>query len=282
MMSALDASVFPFSVGRKSGNGILYKPTFFEDADEFLYVESGTVRVFIGTYSTVGQKGTIFFIPKGMVRRAEALSDSASLVSLLYSHALIEEKLESVDSDLCYMFDVQSKNRIFFYREDDPVYPLLLENMMLATDEYWGKDVCYRINVFSAVFRMAGAVLRSYFTTRGKNDETVYHNVLRFKPVLDYISLHFLQKIYVEDLAEMMMISADHFTKLFKDSIGTTPIDYINTLRVNRAMILLSYDTQSVADISESLGFSGPNHFHKIFKADTGMSPIAYRKMTKE
>jgi|GEM_PF-3403311 len=281
-MSALDAAVFPFSVLTKSGSGILYKPTFFEDADEFLYVESGTVRVFIGTYSAIGKQGTIFYIPKGMVRRAEVLSDHATLQSLLFSHASVEEKLEKVDFELCYMFDVQSKNRIFSYTEEDGVYPLLLENLMIALDEFCGKDVCYRLNVFSAVYKMVAAVLRYYFTTRGKNDETVYHNVLRFKPVLDYISLHYLQKIYVEDLAELMMVSADHFTKLFKDSIGTTPIDYINTLRVNRAMILLASDTQSVAEISEVLGFSGPNHFHKIFKSNLEMSPLAYRKMTRE
>ena len=101
---------------------------------------------------------------------------------------------------------------------------------------------------------------------------------MRLRPVVEYISEHFTEKIYIETLAEMINVSPDYFTKMFKDSIGKTPIDYINALRINKAMQLLAETEIPVNDISSSLGFSNPNYFHKIFKQYMVTSPLVYRK----
>ena len=106
----------------------------------------------------------------------------------------------------------------------------------------------------------------------------IYHNVLRLRPCIDYIDAHFTEKIYIETLAEMITVSNDYFTKMFKDSIGKTPIDYINGLKINKALACLLTTDTSVNDISDSVGFSGPNYFHKIFKQYMQTSPLAYRK----
>ena len=76
----------------------------------------------------------------------------------------------------------------------------------------------------------------------------------------------------------MVALSPDYFTKMFKDSIGKTPIDYINGVRVNHSLRLLTMTDTSINDIADVLGFSNPNYFHKIFKAYMQTSPLAYRK----
>ena len=109
----------------------------------------------------------------------------------------------------------------------------------------------------------------------------VYHNVLRLRPVIDYIREHFKEKIYIEKLSDMINVSADYFTKMFKDSIGKTPIDYINAMRTNHAIKLLATTDMSMAEIADDIGFCNPNYFHKIFKQYMDVSPLAYRKSTK-
>ena len=106
----------------------------------------------------------------------------------------------------------------------------------------------------------------------------VYHNVLRLRPALDYIADHCGEKIYIDTLAEMISVSADYFTKMFKESIGKTPIDYINGVRVNKALELLSVTDTPLNDIADKSGFANPNYFHKIFKQYMNTSPLAYRK----
>ena len=108
----------------------------------------------------------------------------------------------------------------------------------------------------------------------------IYHNVLRLAPVVAYISEHYCEKIYVEKLADMINVSPDYFTKMFKDSIGKTPIEYINGLRINKSMQMLFETKKSMADIANEIGFCNPNYFHKIFKQYINESPLAYRKST--
>ena len=79
----------------------------------------------------------------------------------------------------------------------------------------------------------------------------------------------------------MISVSPDYFTKMFKDSIGKTPIEYINGLRVNYSMCLLSMTDMSMAEIADDIGFCNPNYFHKIFKQYMGVSPLQYRKGTR-
>ena len=129
---------------------------------------------------------------------------------------------------------------------------------------------------------MMTALLRFYCGNRDElDDHVVYHNVLRLRPVVEYISEHFCEKIYIESLSEMLGVSPDYFTKMFKDSIGRTPIDYINGMRINEAMNLLCNTDDSMADIADKIGFCNPNYFHKIFKQYMGISPLAYRKSIK-
>ena len=79
----------------------------------------------------------------------------------------------------------------------------------------------------------------------------------------------------------MITVSPDYFTKMFKESVGKTPIDYINGLRINRAIQLLYTTDMQMAELAEAVGFCNPNYFHKIFKQYMGQSPLSYRKSTK-
>ena len=79
----------------------------------------------------------------------------------------------------------------------------------------------------------------------------------------------------------MINVSSDYFTRMFKDSIGKTPIDYINGMRINEAMRQLCTTDRSMAEVSEAVGFCNSNYFHKIFKQYIDMSPLAYRKSSK-
>ena len=79
----------------------------------------------------------------------------------------------------------------------------------------------------------------------------------------------------------MINVSPDYFTRMFKDSIGKTPIDYINAMRINESMRLLYETDKPMAEIAEAVGFCNSNYFHKIFKQYMDVSPLAYRKSAR-
>jgi AraC family transcriptional regulator len=95
--------------------------------------------------------------------------------------------------------------------------------------------------------------------------------------VLDYINDYLNQDIKLADLAALLDMSQFHFSRLFKQSIGITPYQYLLQQRVERAKQLLKQTERSIMDIALECGFNSHSHLSKQFRQVTGMSPRAYR-----
>ena len=259
------------------GEGIIdsgYSPT----ASELLQVMGGTVAVTVGTEVAEVSAGDFLFIPADLVFRVETIGGPASVRGLVFERAIVEGNMDNFDGEINYMFYVQSFSRVVTFTHTHPIYESLCYCMSEAYEEYISKDVCFRLPVKAYIYLLNSRVLRYYAGARNEMDRVIYHNVIRLRPVVEYIAENYGEKIYIETLADMIGVSPDYFTKMFKDSIGTTPIDYINGVRVNHALRLLTMTDTPVNEIAEKTGFSNPNYFHKIFKSYMQTSPLAYRK----
>ncbi len=95
---------------------------------------------------------------------------------------------------------------------------------------------------------------------------------------LKYINTHINEKIKIKDIAEVCFISIDHFIRLFKKEMKTTPIHYINQKRIEKAQLLLTLSNDPVKQIAYSLSFDNISYFNKLFKYFTGFTPAEYRK----
>jgi YesN/AraC family two-component response regulator len=271
---------FPFKMYSVQGDGIICTG-FHERAMEIIEITAGNVFVQIGTEFAEAKAGDFLYVPPTMVFRVESRDGEAGMRSMVFDSSIIEINMENFDTEIFYMFYVQSKNKIVVFEKGHPVYATLSQYMQESYDEYISKDVCYKLPIRANIYLMMTSLLRYYCGSKNELDRMIYHNVMRLRPIINYITDHYKEKIYIDTLAEMITVSPDYFTKMFKDSIGKTPIDYINTLRINRAMQMLATTDTSVNDISDGLGFSNSNYFHKIFKQYMETSPAAYRKMVK-
>ncbi len=266
-----------FRMYSSHGAGIIhtgYNPT----AMEIIEVTFGQLSMQIGTETVLASAGDFVLVPSGLVFRLEAAEGEAGVRSLVFDREIIESNMENFDTEILYMFYVQSRNRITVFRREHPIYESLAFSMTESYDEYVSRDVCYKLPIRANIYLIMTALLRYYCGSKDELDRMIYHNVMRLRPVISYIEEHFGEKIYIETLADMITVSPDYFTKMFKDSIGKTPIDYINGIRINRALALLSGSDTPINEIAEAIGFSNTNYFHKIFKQYMNTSPLAYRK----
>jgi AraC-like DNA-binding protein len=272
---------FPFFMYAKKGTQTLINTHYQGSLMQFVEVLRGEVAVQIGTESVPAKSGDFVYIPPMVVTKIDAVSDNASIRGMVFDTAILEANMENFDSEVFYMFYLQSKNKVAPFTSGHPVYDTLKKYMQESYDEYVGKDVCYKLPIRANIYLMMTALLRYYCGSKDESDRMIYHNVLRLRPVIEYISEHCCEKIYIDKLSEMINVSSDYFTKMFKDSIGKTPIEYINGLRVNESMRLLSETEKTMAEIADEIGFCNPNYFHKIFKQYIGVSPLAFRKSSK-
>lgn len=94
-----------------------------------------------------------------------------------------------------------------------------------------------------------------------------------------YISTHFRETIDFDECASRCNLSRSRFTHLFKQKVGISPSGYQKNLRIEQAIEMLMFSTQSVGEIAEALGFLDARYFSRLFKKETGKLPTEYRKL---
>lgn len=273
-------SKFLFKIYSANGDGLI-DFGYYDRAMVLIEITEGTVNVEIGTDKVNAGKGEFVFVPSNLVFRVLS-EEYASVRTMVFASSLVEENMENFDTEIFYMFYVQSRSKITVFKPDHTIYQTLVYSMNESYDEYVSKDVCYKLAVKANIYLMMTALLRYYCTSRKELDRMIYHNVMRLRPVIDYITDNYGEKIYIETLSDMIGVSPDYFTKMFKDSIGKTPIDYINGVRINHSLRLLSTTDIPINELAEQIGFSNPNYFHKIFKQYMISSPLTYRKQSQK
>ncbi|MCW3805853.1 helix-turn-helix transcriptional regulator [Plebeiibacterium marinum] len=95
---------------------------------------------------------------------------------------------------------------------------------------------------------------------------------------LKYINTHINTNIRIKDIADICFVSTDHFIRLFKKEMKTTPTNYINRKRIEKAQLLLSLNSEPIKQIAYSLSFDNISYFNRLFKHFTGITPAEYRK----
>ena len=84
--------------------------------------------------------------------------------------------------------------------------------------------------------------------------------------------------VTLEQAAEFLSVSKNHFCKIFKREFGVSFLQYLNNLRIQNACYHLSHSDKSVETICSDVGFSQAKYFYKAFKDTVGTTPLNYRK----
>ncbi len=90
----------------------------------------------------------------------------------------------------------------------------------------------------------------------------------------DYMYSHFSQTITLESLSSLAELSEFHLQRMFKQSNGISPHDYLMELRIEKVKSLLT--KMPLSQISQECGFSHQSHMHRVFKQRVGITPLQY------
>ncbi|MEH7381417.1 response regulator [Bacillus sp. JJ1533] len=96
-----------------------------------------------------------------------------------------------------------------------------------------------------------------------------------------YIKEYYRTNIKVQEVADVINITPNYFSSLFKEKTGVNFNEYVNQLRVEEAKVLLAETPFKVNEVSEQVGFHEYKYFVAVFKKVTGMTPTDYRKFVK-
>ncbi|MBR4058640.1 MAG: response regulator [Lachnospiraceae bacterium] len=94
---------------------------------------------------------------------------------------------------------------------------------------------------------------------------------------ISYIQAHYTEDISREDVADAVFLSAAHFSRIFKQKTGTSFINYLTSLRMQKTAELLSTNIK-INEIANKVGYQSRNRLAINFRQYTGYTPTEYRK----
>ena len=115
----------------------------------------------------------------------------------------------------------------------------------------------------------------------GKNQDTDSASE-KLKTVLDYIHLHYADALSIKELAAQCYFSEYYFMRFFKKHMHMTVIEYLNNLRMEKAVELFEQGYTSIIEVYMSVGFHSLSYFHKVFREKFSMTPKQFLQQLKE
>ena len=93
-----------------------------------------------------------------------------------------------------------------------------------------------------------------------------------------YIAEHYAEDFDVEALARVACVTPSYLSRLYKKHLGTSPMRYRSSVRVDKAKHLLLVKQASIEEIADILGFADAKNFSQLFKAETDLTPSQFRR----
>ncbi len=130
------------------------------------------------------------------------------------------------------------------------------------------KEAGYRLAATSIFYKILEEI------TKDCNEKKSLCGKDRLSEVVEYIHRHYSDpNLSVALLSEMYGASTTYFRRIFKETYNTTPLKYVNRLRLKRAEELLKSGYYSVTDAAFESGFSDPKYFSRFIKKEKGKAP---------
>lgn len=101
----------------------------------------------------------------------------------------------------------------------------------------------------------------------------------RMKQMLNWIHLHYAEKITLEDIAKAGQLSRSESCRYFKRMLNKSPLRYVMDYRIQKSLLLLQHPESNVTEVSYQVGFNSTSYFISKFQQAMNMTPLSYKKM---
>ncbi len=147
------------------------------------------------------------------------------------------------------------------------------KNNLIKIAELLNSDYLDELEAYSLFYSVLKNILPNMEQSKFAFDKTL-------QIAIEYLTENWDKDFAVSHLAKRCLVSESSIYHLFQREMGQTPVSFLNSIRINKAIEFLENTNYSVSAISSMAGFNSENHFRKVFADFTGTTPLKFRKKT--
>jgi AraC-like DNA-binding protein/mannose-6-phosphate isomerase-like protein (cupin superfamily) len=243
---------------------------------QFFYFQEGQADIYCNGHRISTRAGDLVVINSNELHYGENQGNRLSYFIIKFDYAF----LFSDHWDTCqykYLNPLAQNKMVFknLIRNDRDV----LHHIKNIIDEMQVQSVGYELAVKANLFGLLTILIRKYAEKVYDKRQYEEHRqkITRYQGILDYIDQNYKERIDLAHLAEMANVTPSHFCRVFKTLTGKTFVEYLNQLRINKALSLLKESDYTITEVAMESGFDDINYFCRIFKKYKHCTPREIR-----
>lgn len=253
----------------------------WHDEWEAIIVSEGSSIVAVGNEKYTVNQGEGIFINAGILHAAWSNDpEVCRFHSLVFHPRLIGGSIDSIYWQN-YVQPVLSNTLLesVYFDKSLPWHQKAIDSMETAWQSCVNETFGYEFEIRAALSQLILHLSNYHPSPTEHLSEKTIRNHERIKIMLLYIQEHYEDPISVSDLASQVMISESECLRCFRDTISTSPIQYLKQFRIQKAADLLLSTKDKITDISAQCGFQDTSYFIKSFRKSRHMTPKEYREL---
>lgn len=274
----------PFFIGKvRELNTTIHRHEFIQ----IIYVSKGSAGHVLNNNQFTIYKGDIFVMPP-YVPHYFIPGEDTEIFEFEFEPEFLNEKFSaSYDdisfSDFAYLEPfLVTENKVRPRLNLDGAIQRTVENIFNdILLEYEQREKDFELAIKALTLQLLVTVSRRYeFSESESEDNSIFlrhrESLMR---VIDYINENYSRGITLDEIVRVSLLSKSYFGYLFKQMTHKTFTEYLNGVRISKAVELLRTQPDlKVIDVCFMTGFNNVNHFNRSFRAETGCTPLQARR----
>ncbi|UJF34991.1 AraC family transcriptional regulator [Paenibacillus hexagrammi] len=155
-------------------------------------------------------------------------------------------------------------------KDPDEVYHVL-KSLVLELDKPDGRnETLVQLLITQLLIRISR--LREEGRSSSLGQQEVY-----VRQSIEFLQQNYDRELHVKDVAAAVNLHPGYLQRIFKKQTGTTIMEYVTSIRMEKAKMLLLETDVPITEICDYIGIGSRQYFHMLFKAYTNLTPLAYR-----
>lgn len=245
----------------------------WHDEYELIRVKKGKLSLVVNNTSFLLKKGDAIIISNGFMHSISP--DECHYECVVFDLEYYIKNHPDTQGELKSILNQQKRIKPF-YNADEKEFHDIFNLIFLSLNE---RSSGYCMITEGALWQFLGLVLKKkHYFVLSETNLTYSKKIKELKTVLNYIAVNYHNDITLNDLADCIHMNPNYFCKFFKELTQKTPVEYLNSYRIEKACEMLCVSNNTVLNTALDCGFNDVNYFIKVFKRYKGTTPLQYAK----